>query len=311
MFTGQRHVEPLRPGQALGLWKTPRVALGLHLTHRVGGGTGQCPLGGAISAQVKQQAKRIDPHRAGGHAGVTRGARPDGLGLNRVAVQCNRPAVGRGLHQSLQILHDSLGREQLAGGKRWTGIVTSAALHAGVEAQQLLLVEVCDLRDADHAGFLDLLDGNGLQLAKRRRGEKQVRRTGDEMKQTRERNHRKETEHHRGMHPPYDKMRRAAGRFAHPAEQLGNAGADRRTPQRQSFRLIPHNTQPLDEVARDADAEEQAKCCPIACAMPDAARSMHPPPCEQSDAEDEQHAEHIERSLVDHVIPSVMKMKLL
>ena len=113
------------------------------------------------------------------------------------------------------------------------------------------------------------------------------------------------------MHPPYDKMRRAAGQFAHVAEQLGNAGADRRTPQRQSFRLIPHNTQPLDEVARDADAEEQAKCCPIACAMPDAARSMHPPPCEQSDAEDEQQAKHIERSLVDHVIPSVMKMKLL
>ena len=166
-----------------------------------------------------------------------------------------------------------------------------------------------DLRDADHAGFLDLLDGDGLQLAKRWRGEKQVRRAGDKMEQPSERNHREETEHHQRVHPPNGQVRRAAGRLAHLAEELGNAGADRRTPQRQPFRPIPDNAQPLDEVARDADAEKQAERRPVARTMPDAAWPPHPTPREQTDAEDEQQAKHIERPLVNHVIPAMMKMK--
>ena len=224
-------------------------------------------------------------------------------------MQRDRFAVGGRLHQPLQILHDGLGRERLSGGERRAGIIAAAALHAGVEAQQLLLVEVRDLRDADHAGFLDLLDGDGLQLAKRWRGEKQVRRAGDKMEQPSERNHREETEHHQRVHPPNGQVRRAAGRLAHLAEKLGQAGADRRTPQRQPFRLIPDNTQPLDEVARDADAEKQAERRPVARTMPDAAWPPHPTPREQTDAEDEQQAKHIERPLVNHVIPAMMKMK--
>ena len=134
MVAGQRHVESVRPRQALGLREAPRVALGLHLAHRVGGGASQRTLGGAIAAKLEQQPKRIDPHRAGGHAGTARGARPNGLGLNRIAVQCERLTVGGRLHKALQILHDRLGRERFAGGQRRAGIVTAPALHAGVEA---------------------------------------------------------------------------------------------------------------------------------------------------------------------------------
>ena len=309
MVAGQRHVESVRPRQALGLRESPRVALGLHLAHRVRGGSGQRTLGGAVAAQLKQQAKRIDPHRAGSHAGIARSARPDRLGFNCVSVQRDRSAVGGHLHQPLQVLHDRLGRERLAGGERRTRLLATTALHAGVETQQLLLVEVRDLRDADHAGFLDVLDGNWRQLAKRRRGKKQVRRAGDEMEQPSERNHREETKHHQRVHPPNSQVRRAAGRLAHLAEELGQAGADRRTPQRQPFRPIPDNAQPLDEVARDADAEKQAEHRPVARTMPDAAWPPHPTPREQTDAEDEQQAKHIERPLVNHVIPAMMKMK--
>ena len=168
-----------------------------------------------------------------------------------------------------------------------------------------------NFRDADHAGFLDLLDRDRLQLAKRWRGQKQVHRAGDEMQQARERDHREKSETHRGMNPPHGQMGGATRRLAHAAKELGQAGAHRRTPQRQPLRFVPHDAQSLHEVAGHADGKKQVERRPVARPMTDAVRPPHPPPREQANPHDEQQAEHIQRRLVHNIIPAVMKTKPL
>ena len=311
VVAGQRHVKTVGPRQPIRLREAPRVALGLHLAHGVGGGTGQRPLSGAVPAKIEQQAKRVDPHRAGGHAGVAQGARPDRLSLNHSPVHRRRLAKRRGFHQRLHVLHDALGRERFAGGISRAGLLAAAALHAGVEAQQLLPVEVRYFRDTDHAGFLDLLDRDRLQLAKRWRGQKQVHRPGDEMQQPREWDHRKKSETHRGMNPPHGQVSGTARLLTHAAEKLGYTGAHRRTPQRQPLRFVPHDAQSLHEVAGHANGKKQVERRPVARPMTNAVRPPQPPPREQANPDNEQQAEHIQRRLVNDVVPAVMKTKPL
>ncbi len=84
-----------------------------------------------------------------------------------------------------------------------------------------------NFRDSHHASFLDLLDRDRLQQAKRWRSQKQVHGAGDKMQQPRERDHREKPETHRSMNPPHGQVSGTTRLLAHAAEELGYACAYR------------------------------------------------------------------------------------
>jgi hypothetical protein len=97
-------------------------------------------------------------------AGLAHGAGPEGFGEDGFADE-----GGAGvLHAVAEVEDDGLGVEGFAGGEGGAGVLAAAALHAGVEAEELLAVELADVGDADLAGFLDLGDvdlGQGAVVA--------------------------------------------------------------------------------------------------------------------------------------------------
>src|ERR1051325_4492662 len=96
-----------------------------------------------------------DQHWTFLNARLTHGARPERFIMNRSMHIL--AARSRG-HQISQVDHYSLRRERLACRGGWTCILTAAALHAGIKAEQLLTIEVRKCMNAGTTCLLDLFN---------------------------------------------------------------------------------------------------------------------------------------------------------
>src|ERR1051326_1739558 len=87
IFFGSWHFKAFSPVRALGWRQAPGVAVGWNPAKSGCAVAGEGPLGNSISPHIRDQRQWIDAHRADAHAGRARGAGPEGLGLDRVAVE--------------------------------------------------------------------------------------------------------------------------------------------------------------------------------------------------------------------------------
>ena len=150
-------VQRAQPLGALARTESPWISLILHVAQQERGFGGEPRLHQHfVAAHVDDGVDVLDVHGALLHAGATRRARPEHVGVDRGGHQRRHGAVtligeqpiGRGEHVVAQPHDEQFGTERLAGRPGRTDALASAALGARRQIQHLLPSEVLDLARA-------------------------------------------------------------------------------------------------------------------------------------------------------------------
>jgi hypothetical protein len=196
MVFRQWNIQPFRPIRTVSGRQSPRISTRLHPAQGRCRSATQFAFPHTVPAHVCQQGQRIHSHRADPHAGAAGRAGPQGVRGDHSLMQarngaCTIPAGGdrtrAGGHRPLQSLNKRFGREWLARRKSRTGLLASPTLHARIQTQQLLPIEMGYGCDPDTLGPLHILDRHRNHLPKRRLREQQIQWTHDGMNQARKR----------------------------------------------------------------------------------------------------------------------------
>ena len=212
-------------------------------------------------------------------------------------------------HQLLQVLNDLFGRERFVRGEGGTGFFAAATLHAGVQAEELLLAEMVYGTGPEALALFHLFHGYGREAAQARPGEEKMERPGDDVEQARVRNRSDETKDQQSMKPPDELVRRARAGFAQPGKPARDPKPHRRTAGANAGRLLPSQAQPLDEIAGDANGQEGENDIPIRWPMTNTGRPTRPPPEKEQTTRQKKQSKDVQRELIDDVISPSMEFE--